>query len=76
MLAQDLARSRSRNVHGDVAAADDDDLLADRELVAKIHVEEKLYAAMHAVEIYARDGQVAAAVCPNRDQHRVIALVL
>ena len=74
MLAQHLTRGRSRDVHGDVAAADDQHLLADGELVAEIDVEQKLDAAMHAIEIDTRYRQVTAAVCADRDQHRVEAL--
>src|SRR5664280_2689446 len=74
MLAQHLARSRARDVHGDVAAADDDDSLPDGELVAEIDVEQELDAAMHAIEINSRDREVAAAMCANCDQDGIEAL--
>src|ERR1035441_6144343 len=74
MLAQHLAGSRARDVHGDIAAADNDDFLPDGELVAEIDVEQELDAAMHAIEIDARDREVAAAMCANCDQDRVEAL--
>ena len=75
MLPQHFTRGRAGDVHGDVAAADDQDFLADRELVAKIDVEQKLDAAMHAIEVNARDGKLAAAMRAYRDQHGIEALM-
>ncbi len=74
MLVDDFASRGTRHVHGDVAAADHDDFLADGELVAEIHVEQKIDAFVDAVEIDAGNGEVAAAMRADGDQHRVEAL--
>ena len=74
MLLDDFARCRASHVHGDVAAADHDHFLADGELVAEIHVEQEIDALVHAVEIDAGNGQVAAAVRAHGDQHRIESL--
>ena len=49
-----LAHGGAGDVDGDVAAADDHDLLADGEAVAKIHVQEKIDAFHDAVEFVPR----------------------
>ena len=74
MLAHHFAGRRAGHVHGHVAAADDDDLLADGELVAEVHVEQKVDALVDAVEIDAGNSQIAAAMCTHGDQHGVEAL--
>ena len=55
MLADHLARCGAGHIHGHVAAADHKDLLADGELVAEIHIEQKIDALVDAVEIDARE---------------------
>src|SRR5579859_224477 len=55
MLAHHFAGRGASHVHGDVAAADHHNLFADRELVAKVHVQQKIDAFMNAIEIYARN---------------------
>ena len=65
----------TRHVHGHVAAADHNHLLADGELVAQIHVEQKIDALVDAIQINARNGEIAAAVRAHGDQHGVEALV-
>ena len=74
MLAQHFARGGPSDVHRDIAAADDQHSLPDGEFVAEVYVEQKLDAAMHAVQINTRYRQVAAAMCANRDQHCIEAL--
>ena len=44
MLLDDFARSGAGHIHGDVAAANHNHFLADGELVAQIHVEQKIDA--------------------------------
>src|SRR5438105_2089312 len=74
MLAQNFASRRPGHVHGNIAAADDNDLLANRELVAQIHVEQEIDAFVNSVKINAGNAQIATAMCPDRDQHRVKTL--
>src|SRR5579864_6279427 len=75
MLLDDLARRRSSHIHGNVAAADNNDFLADGELVAKVYVEQEIDALMHAVEINAGDAQIAASMCSHCDQDGVESLL-
>ena len=74
MLLDHFARRRAGHVHGDVAAADHDDFFADGELVAQIHVKQKVDALVHAVEIDAGNAEITAAMCAHRDQHGVESL--
>ncbi len=74
MLAQHFARSGASHVHGHIAAADDQHFLPDGELVAEIDVEQKIDALVHAIEVHAGNGEVAAAMCADRQQHRIEAL--
>ena len=75
MLTQHFASRRARHVHGHIAAANDQHISPNRELVSQVDVEQEIYSAVHAVEIHARDGQVAAAVCANGQQNRVESLL-
>ncbi len=75
MLADHFARRRTRHVHGDVAAADHNHLLADGELVAEIHVEQEIDAFVNAVQVHAGNGEIAAAMRAHGDQDRVEALM-
>ena len=68
MLAQHLAGRGPGHIHGYVAAADDENLLADGEGVAEIHIEQKVDALVDAVEIDAGNGEIAAAMSANCDQ--------
>ena len=70
-----FASRRTRHVHGHVAAADHNDLFADGELVAEIHVEQEIDALVNAVEVNAGDGEIAAAMRAHGDQHCIEALV-
>ena len=74
MLAQDFARGRARHVHGDVAAADDEHVPADGELVSEIDVEQEIDAAVYAIQIHAGNGEVAAAVRADGQQNGVESL--
>ena len=74
MLLDNLAGRGASHVHGDVAAADHDDFLADGELVSEIHVEQEVDALVHAVEIDAGNTEIAAAMRADGDQHRVESL--
>ncbi len=74
MLLDHFAGRGASHVHGDVAAADHDYFLADGELVAEIHVEQKVDALVDAVEIDAGNGEIAAAMRANRDQHGIETL--
>jgi hypothetical protein len=71
MLAQHFAGRGAGHVHGHVAAADHQDLFSDGEAVAEIDVEQKVDALVNAVQVYAGDGEIAAAVRAHGDQHRV-----
>ena len=68
MLAEDLACGGAGDVHGDVAAADDEDFFADGEAEAEVDVEEEVDAFVDAIEVYAGDGEVAAAVGSDGDK--------
>jgi hypothetical protein len=71
MLAQHFAGRGPGHIHGHVAAADDENLLADGEPVAEIHIEQKIDALVDAVQIHAGNGEVAAAVRANRNQNGI-----
>ena len=71
-----LAHHRARDVEGDVAAADDHDLAAERDAKPEVDVEQKLDRAQHAVELHAFDGQLAALVRADAEEDRLEALLL
>ena len=75
MLPNHFASRRTRHVHGHIAAADHNDFLADGELVAQIHVEQKIDALVNPVKINARNRKIAAAMRAHGDQHRIEALM-
>src|SRR4051794_36430891 len=74
MLTHHFASSGASHVHGNVTAADHDDFLPNRELVPKIHVEQEVDPLVNAVEIYAGNGQIAAAMRSHRNQYRIESL--
>ena len=74
MLAQNFTRRGPGHVHGNIAAANDNYFLTNRELVAQIHVEQEIDAFVNSVQINSGNGQVAAAMRAHRDQHRVKTL--
>src|SRR4051812_45519927 len=74
MLTHALASSGAGHVHGNVAPADHDDLLADRELVPKVHIEQEIDAFVNAIEIYAGNGQIATAMRSYGNQNGVESL--
>ena len=67
MLADDFASCGTRHVHGDIAAADHDDFLADGELVSEIYVEQKVDALVNAIQVNSRNGEIAAAMRTHGD---------
>ena len=74
MLLHHFASGGASHVHGDIAAADHNDFLADGELVSEIYVEQEIDAFVNAIEIDSRDAEIAAAVRADGDQHRVESL--
>src|SRR5579862_7545919 len=74
MLPDNLASCRARYVHSDIPAADHDYSLADRELVAKVHVEQEIDSLVDTVKIDTGYGEVAAAMSAYRNQHGVESL--
>jgi len=75
MLAQNFAGGGAGNVHGDVAAADDEDVATNGELVSEIDVEEEIDTAMNAIEVNAGDGEIAAAVGADGQKNGVESLL-
>jgi hypothetical protein len=75
MLTYNFAGRRTSHVHGNITAADHDDFLPNRELVPKIHVEQEIDPLVNAVEIYAGNAQIAAAMRSHRNQDRVESLL-
>src|SRR5579864_5452202 len=74
MLLDYFAGRRASHVHRHISAADYDHLLADGELVAQIHVEQKVDAFVNSVEIDAGNAEIAAAMRADCQQHRVESL--
>src|SRR5476649_208909 len=74
MLLQHFASGRARHVHGDIAAANDDDFFSDVEPVPEIGVEQEIDSFVNAVQIHSRYGKIAAAVGANRDHDRIESL--
>src|SRR5207302_3268082 len=66
---------RAGDVHSDVAAPNHNHPFPDRELVAEIHVKQEIDSFINAVQIHAGNGEIAATMSSNRDQHSVEALV-
>ncbi len=64
----------TRHVDRHVASANDDDLLADGEAIAKIDVEKKIDPLHDSVQLVPRKVEVAAAVQSKREQHSFVAL--
>ena len=75
VLFHDLAGCGARHIHGDIAAADHNYLFADRELVAEIHVQQKINAFVNAVEINAGNVWSRLRWASNCQQDRVKTLV-
>src|SRR5216684_4226787 len=71
MLAHYFARRRASHVHSDVAAADYDHFLADGEFVAQVHIEQEVDAFVHAIEVNARDAEIAAAMRADGDEYSI-----
>ena len=74
MLANYFAGRGARHIHSHVSAADHDNFLANGELISQIHVQQKINALVHTIQIDARNGKVPAAVRAHGDQHGVKAL--
>ncbi len=74
VLPHDFTCSRAGHVHGHVAAANDDNLLADGELVSQVYVQEKIDSFVHAIQIDTGNGKIAAAVGAHRNQHSIKSL--
>ena len=68
------AQRGAGRVERDVAAADDDDPLAELDAEALVHVEEVLDRAQHAVEVVAGQVEVAAAAGADREEQRGVAV--
>src|SRR5581483_621251 len=69
MLTHHFAGSGAGDIHGDISAADHNHLLADGELVSEIYVQQEIYAFVDAIEIDARNAEIAAAMGAHCDQH-------
>ncbi len=69
LLRMAEAGGRARHIHRDVAAADDDDALAQIEVVAaEVDVDQEIDRAQHAVELFAFDVEFAAGVGADADE--------
>src|SRR5437868_3649474 len=75
MLTHHFASSGTGHVHGNVATANHDDFLADRELVPKVHIEQEIDPLVNAIKVYSGNGQVAAAMRSHRNQNRIESLL-
>ena len=71
MLLDHFAGRRACYVHGDIAATDHDNFFPDGELVAEIHVEQKVHAFVDPVEIDSGNAEIAAAVRAHGDEDRI-----
>ena len=71
-----LADDRARHVESDVAAADDDDFAAEGHAITEVDVQQEINRAQHAVELHALDGQLAAFVRADAEEHGFKALLL
>jgi hypothetical protein len=74
VLAENLASGRTRDVHGDIAASDDNHLLADGELVSEINVQQELDATVDAIQVDPGNAEVAASMRTDRDEDGVESL--
>ena len=70
MSGRDLPQRAPRRVERHVAAADHHDVVAELHVVAEVHVEEEVDRLQHAVELDARDLQLAAPHRPDGDEDR------
>ena len=61
-------------IHGDVAAADDDDLLAHVDVETLVGVDEELERPEHAVGIVARDVEAPAQRGAGGEEHGIVTL--
>ncbi len=69
------AGGRARHIHRDVATADDDDTLAQIEVVAaEIDVDQEIDRAQHTVELFAFDVELAAGIGADADEDGIIFL--
>ena len=69
LLRMAEAGRRARHIHRDVAAADDEDALAQVEVVAaEVDVDQEIDRAQHAVELFAFDVEFAAGVRADADE--------
>ena len=67
-----VAEARARAVHGRVAAADDDDVAADRQLLAEVGLLHVVDAVLDPVEVRARDVEVDRVHRAGRDRDPVV----
>lgn len=62
------ADSRAHNVHCDVAAADNGDLLADLDLIAEVDVTQEINAAVNTLELLARYAELCRLLRADGDK--------
>src|SRR5579859_4596902 len=74
VLADHFTRGRTGDVHGHVTAADHNNFFADGELIAQVHVQQKINAFIDAIQIDAGNGKIATAMRAHRDEHGIKAL--
>src|SRR5579863_2567004 len=71
MLFYDFASRGPSHVHRNVAPADHNHFLADRELVSEVDIQQEIDAFVDTIEINSRNAEIAAAMSADRDQHRI-----
>ena len=69
------ADSRAHNVHCDVAAADNGDLLADLDLIAEVDVAQEINAAVNALEVFTGYAELCRILRADGDEEALIALL-
>ena len=74
VLLKHFASGGARNVHRDIASADHDHSLPDREPVAEVRIQQEIDPFVHAVQVHAGNGEITAAVSAHRDYDRGKAL--
>ena len=67
--------SGTDNIHCDIAAADDCDLLAELDFVAEIYLTQEVNAAVNAVEVFARDTELCRLLCADAKEEALVALL-
>src|SRR5207253_8252874 len=68
-------RDWSSDVCSSDLASDDNDLLADGELVTEVYVKQEIDAFVHSIEINTRNAEITATMGTHRDQNGIESLL-